>query len=514
MKKLIFLITAAGIIMGCAGCSDKPETVVNRIVPSAELSDDTHLDKVKTEATFDLDKTVPESASEFVLNELFTDNMMLQANKAARVWGGCATDGGIALAVGDSVYYGTVSGGKFSFYIGKTDYTSKTDIVFYNSKAKRTLKNVAFGELFLAGGQSNMEFKMSGNPEFEDIISVSLNPDIRLTIITNSFSDTPRDALSAKPVMGWREAAPDSVRQFSAVGYFFAAEFNRLYGVPVGVVDAAVSNTRMYTWMPEEEFADSYKDHYVASSPNFAASKYFNGMISPLKQMTFRSVLWYQGETEYLHFSENLKLLISGWRRELESENLFFAVVQLPRFTGEQQFFTAREEQRKAVIDDPHAAYSVNIDLGTLPKDILDPSDVNGIHPLDKDKVGLRLAHTVAQYLFNAKGHWRGPVLREYKITGSGAELTFDTVGNGLELKHLLGGFEVAGADKEYETATPEIKSHDTIKLTSGVKDIRYIRYGYSNKNAFVTGDLQSYSHSVSLYNSFGYPAEQFIIIK
>jgi sialate O-acetylesterase len=242
-------------------------------------------------------------------------------------------------------------------------------------------------------------------------------------------------------------------------------------------------------------------------------------MINPLRKLTARGVIWYQGEGHKDGYADLLKSMIGAWRREFETPNLYFAVVQLPRFKDQDTWYYCREEDKKVASMVDNVTYGVNIDTGMYPEMTVegDPINADAIHPYEKEPVGTRLADAVMQKFYGAEGVWRGPVISTAKIVNGQLQLTFDNVGSGLKLTGELAGFEVCGADGQYYDAVPKLINGKTVALTcSQVTDPVKVRYGYKNYSSLITKPITSCSQSVSLYNTKGterkiaYPAEQF----
>lgn len=528
MKKLIGIILAFFGVFMIGGCSKDQQTTPveetyeeDEIVP-INIEDTWNADKVQTEG-FAL--PVPQEDKEkFDLPLLVGDNMLLQANMTVKVWGKVDATGSIAAKIvkgdSESVYYGEIDGGEFEIYIGGQDYTSACEIVLITETgASYTLKNVAFGELFIGAGQSNMGWTMgqcygatTAILRYAEEINSSKNPDIRLFSVSPNKAAQPIDEVISSSSGGWKEADPVSVRNFSAVGYFFARELNAKYDVPVGVLQSCMGGTSVYTWMP-----DSVTDEALGAKESDLVSEYFNGMIYPIRNAVPRGVLWYQGEGQSENYAHNYSLVMKGWREMYGKENVWFSTVQLPRYTDAEEYFLCREEQKKASLENEYATYSVNIDCGLLPENVAsgDTLNPNGIHPYDKKPVGERLAHAAMQAFYGAKGVWRGPVLKSAEVSGNKVILTFSNVGKGLSL-YGTAGFEIGEGNKAYVHATPEIIGKNQVAVSAeGITAPTKVRYGLVNSSPDM-GKMTSYEQSVSLYNTKGadekaYPAEQFV---
>lgn len=524
---LVAMVTTVSLLTACAPQQGETQEAypMDKIVPIS-ITDDSNAEKVIRTENFRIPETLQESVSAIQPSGIFSNAMILQANVVTRIWGKSDHNGGLAVrltkASGEQeVFYGQIADGQFTVWLGAQDHQKGCTLELITEDGyKRTLADVAFGEIFIGGGQSNMGWevgqcygKNTSELLYSKEIEESYNENIRLFgVLPHTSAEPSEEAQSSTG--GWQVAQPGIVSNFSACGYFFAREIEEKYDIPVGIVSSCMGGTNIFTWMPAQEAAQAQ------GSENMDLSSYYNAMIYPIRNFVVRGVLWYQGEGDNgQYYADNLSLLIRGWRTAFERENLFFAVVQLPRYAADDfGYFYRREAQKNAALQAENCTYSVNIDLGLMAKDVAegDTSNPQGIHPYDKKPLGERLAHSVMQELYHAEGIWRGAVLDSVEVKGNTAQLRYTNVGAGLTLKGEA-GFEAAGADGKFYPCRPEAISANTVKIVCDeVKEIRQIRYGYTSKNPFAD-KTESYADCVCLYNTkdsdvqAAYPAEQFI---
>jgi sialate O-acetylesterase len=110
------------------------------------------------------------------------------------------------------------------------------------------LDDVLVGEVWLASGQSNMEFPLSRAEDGTAEATRARRPDLRV------FKVAPVAAREPQPTVAgaWRVCAPETAGEFSAVGYFFARELAERLGVPVGIIDSSWGGTRVEAWTSRE----------------------------------------------------------------------------------------------------------------------------------------------------------------------------------------------------------------------------------------------------------------------
>lgn len=506
--------------------------------------------------TFIINDTHRTPDNSFKLAPFFADHMVLQAQKPVRFWGEYPIDGGIAAELYDGncklwSVYGEIKEGRFDLTLPETDFGGPYKLTLIAEKGGcLTIEDVLFGEVILCGGQSNMGWavgqcygKTMDTLRYQDIIDSCENPMIRCFRVDSIHKDAPAEVIDLLPSEHWYYTTPEDVKHFSAVGYFFSRELHKTRGVPVGFVQCCQGGTRIQCWMPPAEFdslgmddADRELLVFDGKDVSYTPSMWYNGRVNPLKPMTVRGAIWYQGEGNPLGiqtpkgtishgcrpYGDYLKLVIEGWRREFEQPDMPFAVVQLPRFVdeAESEWFFSREEDKRVCSLLDNVVCSINIDTGLYKCSVAPGDPLNeghGIHPYQKEEVGVRLAKLFMHAFLDQPGLCSSPVL-ESAVPGDRAPLlTYSNVGDGLCLTGELAGFEVAGFDGVYHSAKPSLVDDSHVKLECPeVSHPIWVRYGYSNHSTLHTKPLTECAQSVCLYNSEkgspAFPAEQFWI--
>jgi sialate O-acetylesterase len=201
---------------------------------------------------------------------------------------------------------------------------------------------------------------------------------------------------------------------------------------------------------------------------NDAPTLAHNGLIAPLQGLSFRGVLWYQGESNTgraAAYASSFQRLITDWRTQFGQPQLPFFFVQLASFLplqnnrpGHGGWAELREAQAQA-LKLPHTGMAVAIDVG----------DANDIHPRNKRTLGQRLAALALHDLGLRTTPVSGPVLAGSEVRGSELWLRFKHTGGGLRpalAGDALRGFVLAGADRKFVPATARIEG-DAVVLTS-----------------------------------------------
>jgi sialate O-acetylesterase len=188
-----------------------------------------------------------------VLAPLFTDNAVLQRDKPVPVWG--TADAGEAVTVafaGQSVATTADATGKWSVALAALPANATPADLVVKGKNTVTRTNVVVGEVWLASGQSNMEWTLSKTYDAAlDVAGSAANPLIRHITIAKKVADAPIATASG----AWQVASPATTGNFSAVGYYFALDVYRVLNVPVGIINSSWGGTRVEAWMTPAELA-------------------------------------------------------------------------------------------------------------------------------------------------------------------------------------------------------------------------------------------------------------------
>ncbi|HEX8524060.1 MAG TPA: sialate O-acetylesterase [Tepidisphaeraceae bacterium] len=442
------------------------------------------------------------------LPAIFSDHMVLQRGIKLPIWGTAEADEKVTVSIaGQKVSATADAQGKWRVTLEPIS-AAEPLAMKVSGKNTLTISDILIGEVWLCSGQSNMSFSVARAQNAAEAIKAAEKPTIRLFTVGRAFKDEPQQELSGK----WEICSPATVKDFSAVAYFFGSELQQALKSPVGLIESGWGGTRAEAWIPRKAFDDlhlPYEPEWTqqwlkptkpdpASSeparerPYQAPASLYNGMIAPLAGFPIRGALWYQGETNTAYpkeYRDVLTALATSWRAAWNQGDFPFLIVQLPNFkSGTRDWVMMRESQAHAARQLPNAGLVVTIDKGN-------PHD---IHPKDKQPVGHRLAALALKTTYGKDIPYTGPTLKcadfgEDKIT-----LTFDHTDGGLKSKGNLEGFEIAGADGKFEPASAMIQG-DQIILTEGkINSATAVRYAWAN------------DPKCTLYNGAGFPAAPF----
>ena len=203
--------------------------------------------------------------------ELFTDNAVLQRGKEIVVWGTADPGGTVEVELGETEAQAEVDDqGKWQATLPAMDAGGPYELEI-DGADEIELKNIMIGDVWLASGQSNMEWALQSTVDnFEEEIANANYPDIRLFTVEHATSYNPLDSMAVAGG-GWVPCSPETVPEFSAVAYFFGRQIHQEEGVAIGLLSSNWGGTPAEAWTSEEmlltmpDFADEIKQRQQAN---------------------------------------------------------------------------------------------------------------------------------------------------------------------------------------------------------------------------------------------------------
>ncbi len=499
--------------------------------------------------------TAPAARADVKLHPIFSDNMVIQRDAAVPVWGTAepgepvevkaewkTTNGGLVSA-GAAVATATADNdGKWKVTLPafKTPGGGYT-LTAKGKGAAVALKNVLVGDVWLCSGQSNMEWKLNQlgkEDQGKKVAAAAENPNIRLFSVPNRPSAVPESTFPVTATEGkWVECKPETVINFSAVGYFFGRDVQKAQNVPVGLVASDWGGTSAQSWTSREALTAEpelayYVEQFDTSLKNYnpeaakaahekakaahekVLAKYkedaaklkaegkpvppaprapqmagkpgtgpttttlFNGMINPIVGFPIKGAIWYQGESNAGKAAEYRTLmpaLIKDWRTRWGAE-FPFLMVQLAPFRADGSEKVSYAELRDAQTNTTKVLPKVAIAV------ITDVGDETDIHPQRKEPVGQRLALAARALAYSESVDYQGPTFKALKVEGDKAVVTFDHAEGGIVVKgDAPVGFAIAGEDKVFHPAKAEVKGDTVVVSSDKVSKPWAVRYGWVN---------------------------------
>jgi sialate O-acetylesterase len=468
--------------------------------------------------------------ADFQLPALFSDNMVLQRNVSVPVWGWADDGEVITVAFRGQKVTTTTQNGKWSVRLRRLKAGGPDTLTVSSPAHAVEFKNVMVGEVWLASGQSNMEWPVTQSDQPQATAASATNSQLRFFMVPNVKAEAPTTRVNAS----WKVSSPDMIGGYSAVAYHFARDLQAARKVPIGIIQSDWGGSPAEVWMNRESLeinsryqseildanAEAWKRHQqalidfekekaVAASkgeefkkqqPRFGwrPTELYNGMIAPLIPYAISGAIWYQGESNAGRAEQYRTLfvdMIRNWRRDWGQGDFTFLAVQLAPFMKiqdqpqESAWAELREAQWLATKNLPNVGMAVITDVG-------DPAD---IHPRKKQPVGSRLALAARGIAYGEKIEFSGPLYRSMKAEGGKIVLSFDHVGKGLEARDgALKGFAICGEDKKFVWAKAEIAGDTVVVSSPEVPKPVAVRYGWADCPV------------VNLWNKDGLPASPF----
>jgi sialate O-acetylesterase len=466
------------------------------------------------------------------LPAIISDNMVLQQQTTVTLWGWAKPGEKVNIKASWGKADKTVTadaGGKWSVQL-KTAKAGGPYTLQFNEVE---IKNVLLGEVWLASGQSNMEFVVArqnnnytGVLNYQEEIASANYPNIRMIDVGNKVANGPQENFSGQ----WKVCSPQTVDTFSAVAYYFAKEILKETGYPVGIINSTWGGTPAESWTKQEvlendkdfkvimdRFRQQLAEYPVAiekhkqvmekwradtsskkggaprepMGPNNSKGPYklYNGMIAPVVNYTLKGVIWYQGESNSDRAYQYRRLfpaMINSWRKDWKNEDLPFYFVQISPHRSQSP--EIRDAQLYTYRTVKHTGIVVTTDNG----DSLD------IHPRNKKVVGERLSRWALKNEYGKDIIPSGPLYTNYKVEGNKMRIAFDHADRLAAQGGTLQEFMIAGNDQQFVPAQAQIEGKTVLVWSDAVQQPAAVRFAWRN-----------FPHP-NLFNKEGLPASPF----
>ena len=474
-------------------------------------------------------------ATNVKVQSLFTDNMVIQKGANVPVWGTADPGGKVSVAInGQKKTTVVLEDSTWRIDLDPMEYGGpyQMDII---AAETIPIAHVLVGEVWIASGQSNMQWTVSRSNNPEEEIAAANYPNIRLFQHERVMNWGPQKKVSCD---GWQVCSPETIEEFSAVAYFFGRHLNKELDVPIGLIHTSWGGTPAEAWtsaaslklladyapLIEQMETDS---NYVANleaeyetelqewqkleasgakdlprKPRQPLHPHrptvlYNAMINPLIPYAIKGAIWYQGESNAgraFQYRSLFSTMITDWRTQWQQGDFSFYFVQLANFKArktipvDDDWAELREAQTLA-LGLANTGMAVTIDIG----------EADDIHPRNKQDVGKRLALNALKKDYGIEIVYSGPMYKAMAIEGSNVRLSFDSIGQGLFAKDGdLVGFAIAGKDSSFTWAEAKIDGETVVVNSPYVENPIAVRYAWASNPL------------CNLFNKDGLPASPF----
>lgn len=494
----------------------------------------------------------------FSVAAMFSDHMVLQREKEIVIWGNGPEDKCVCVTLGEQTVETKVTGNQWRVTLSPLSAGGPYIMKCVCDNECITFSDVMVGEVWLAGGQSNMELELQNCDNADDELKNANYERIRFynVIKTGVITD---EVLKQQEASKWRVCRTEQVKDVSAVAYFCARKLHQELGVTIGVIDCYIGGTSATCWMDEdtlmsapeaagyvaaydelignktdEQYEEEMKEYFrqwkewddgvqaerkknpdvtweylnehvgicpwpqpAGRTSNFRPANPYHGMLERVIPYTLRGFWYYQGEEDTYKASGYgvlMKLLISLWRRKFNDDSAPFIFNQLPMYIAKGE----ADDKQWAVLREQQALTAENIP-NTYMNVLIDCGEFDNIHPTDKQTVGDRMALLCLEHVYGIECNADAPIcIGVNKPDNNRIQITFAC--KELEVRgEDIALLEAAGADEVYYPVKACVRNRNTVEIEcENAMNIKYVRYAWVN-----------YGH-VTLFGENGLPAAPF----
>lgn len=460
--------------------------------------------------------------SQVKVARVFSSNMVLQRDKPIPVWGKALPGTKIEVRLGNTTKFVVAApDSAWLLYLPKQPASLKSQtLLVSDGETSVQYQNILVGDLWVCIGQSNMEWPMTKEMHWPEEKTKAGQPGIRLLnpapagrgVFGVPYTDSLITRLTTERFYAWESwqvCDSSSLKQMSAVAYYFAKKVNSETGVPIGIINLSIGGAPLETFISTDalahssEFAKKATGNWllnealpvwvrergkqnVGSNPNIPGDEKgpfhaykpglaFEAGVKPLLPMPVQGIICYQGESNaqeserVYEYARLFKLLVTDYREKWEQPLLPFYFVQLSsidtlKYKG-HLWPEFRDEQRKLLQMIPHSGMAVCSDIGFK-------SDV---HPTNKKDVGERLARWALYYTYKKKVIPSGPLPVNATFKNGKVLVTFKYIANGLQTS---GGGALIGISTDGKKNTEAYLTDNKIVIPARFKP-HYVYYGW-----------------------------------
>jgi sialate O-acetylesterase len=471
----------------------------------------------------------PVAQAEVSLPAIFGSHMVLQRDQKDKVWGKANPGDTITVTIaGQEKTAKAGDDGQWSVMLDPLPAGGPHTLTVKGPDNTVTFEDVLVGEVWICSGQSNMQWSVGQSNDAELEILSAKYPNLRLISVPQVGTQEPQWTFNGQ----WAPATPETVKDFSAVGYFFGRQLHQTLDVPVGLIDDAWGGSAAEAWVRRDilEQDERFKpliDRWVQMEKNLQSPEaqarhekalaehreavakaraegkpaprapqdpravlsgnarpgnIYNGVLKPTIGYGIRGVIWYQGESNAgraYQYRNLFPLMIESWRKEWGQGDFPFYWVQLADYLAEKpepgdSTWAELREAQTMTLSLPNTGEAVIIDLG----------EAQDIHPRNKQDVADRLARWALAKDYGININYQSPTYKSMEKQGNKIILTIDHVGGGLKAFDVpeVKGFTIAGSDQKFVHATAKLIGKDKIEVSAeGVTDPVAVRYAWAD---------------------------------
>ena len=482
------------------------------------------------------------------LSGIFCDNMVLQRDKPAPVFGSGPAGEKVTVEFASQTKLAQADKqGRWRVALDPLPANAEGRTMTVRAASKTiTLRNIVVGEVWFCSGQSNMELSVGRTGDVQEEQTLPANPQLRLFSARRQYVAAPSDEIRDGH---WYNITPSNVAGQYATAYYFGKLLQRDLNVPVGLIQSALGATPIQTWMSRQMLAGDAEMDAIATKgladnqeglrknqaylaaggdpkklpwPDWRTAQtptwLFNGMVNPYIPYAIRGVIWYQGEfniPDPLPYGKMFPSMIRGWRAAWGEGEFPFYFCQLPGLKMDPpnvgKLATLRAMQASA-LELPNTGMAV----------IYDTAEEQDNHPMNKRPAGERLALLALNRTYGQTVECSGPTYAGMRVEVNKVRVRFEHAPGGLIARELpavyrpvsrkpetlplvrtnpgsqLEGFQLRAKDGQWQWADAQIDGDTVVAESKQVPHPVAVRYAWADFGFF------------NLFNKAGLPAAPF----
>ncbi len=407
-------------------------------------------------------------AGDLKVANVFGDHMVLQQEKPVRVWGWGTPGEAVAVGFGSGAVTASATVGADGSWTATLDALEKSfegrELVIESGSERVSFTDVLVGEVWVCGGQSNMEWTLRSTRDSDVEVESADTPAIRyLRLPKVAHLEPQRDFPVKEGANGgqWRRCIPEEASDCTGVGYYFARRLHRRLDVPVGLIDNSWGGTMAQHWVTQETLRgfpevqpyfdeleakltaweegggsegaeERYTEDVTAWEKARDAAKaagereprrpdkrnyedpatkgqpggMLNGSLRPIAPATVRGVLFYQGENNsftesWKPFHRTFPAVISDWRALFGDPLLPFGIIQIAGWSNRRSMTYDMNHHTNIVRELQHITWERTLNTGLIVT--YDTNSNGSIHPGRKLPVGERSARWALAEVYGIK---------------------------------------------------------------------------------------------------------------
>jgi len=454
---------------------------------------------------------VPSISEGLCLHNLFQSNMVIQRDKPVKLWGWAASGEKVRVTLDDKQQSATAGKDRsWKVTFPALPASSNPREIIVQGKAQTIkLENVLVGDIWVLGGQSNMEHPICRTEDGDLEIASANNTNIR--ILTLPAQNGPNYKKGFPRLDEWHTffkrhyrkgdwdvCTPKIVRELSGIGYVFARRLQMASHIPIGVIDASLGGTCLETWLPIDVLKATDTPEVKAKLAEWdkkvsafklrtagktisAGSKVpsdlksgpavdmnhpgncYASMLAPIAGFSVKGAIWHQGYNNaaypegHVMYYQLFAKMIEAWRVVFDDPKMAFGIIALCTDCAPQtsdNYLETMVNEGPYIRQVQYQTYLDYVKAGDKNVGFASSYDMrrNWYHPQLKVPVGERIARWALATQYGKNVAWKPPMITDMKTVGAKIILTFNVpvdAGHGYPIE----GFAIAAKDRRFQPA-------------------------------------------------------------